>query len=79
MKAYAVVFGRAFAIVCCTALNVVNVSHGRYRVAFVTGGILSAIWWGNSRTAAHSDLRGAWLVYAMGAACGTVAGMWLGR
>lgn len=78
MKAYAAIWWRAFAIVSCTAMNVVNVSQSRYGLAFLSGGVLSAIWWGNSRTAAHSTLPGAWLAYAFGAACGTCFGMWLG-
>lgn len=78
MKAYAIVWSRAFSIVTCTACNVVNVSHGRVVLAFLTGGILSAIWWGNSRTASRSELAGAQWVYAFGAACGTAAGMWIG-
>lgn len=79
MKPYLLVWWRAFAIVSCTAANVVNVSRGHYGLAFLTGGLLSAIWWGNSRTAAHSSLPGAVFAYSFGAACGTVAGMWIGR
>lgn len=79
MKPYLLVWWRAFAIVSCTAANVVNVSRGHYGLAFITGGLLSAVWWGNSRAAAHSSLRGAGAAYALGAACGTVFGMWVGR
>lgn len=79
MTPYLKVWWRAFAIVSCTAANVVNVSGGHYGFAFLTGGLLSAIWWGNSRTAAHSVLPRAGAAYALGAACGTVFGMWLGR
>ena len=78
MRPYAILWGRAFSIVACTACNVVNVSHGRYGLAFVTGGTLSAIWWGNSRTASRSELVGAKWAYALGAACGTVFGMLIG-
>lgn len=75
---YLLLWWRAFSIVCVTAINVVNVSQKRYGAAFITGGVLSAIWWGNTRTAAVSDLVGAQWVYAFGAACGTVAGIWIG-
>jgi predicted MFS family arabinose efflux permease len=73
------IFWRAFSIVAATAINVVMVSRGRYGAAFVTGGVLSAIWWSNSRTAAHSTEQHAQWVYAFGAACGTVVGMAIGR
>lgn len=63
----------------CTALNVTNVSRGHYGLAFVSGGLLSFIWWSNARTAARSDLSYAAWAYALGAACGTVTGMMLGR
>lgn len=76
--AYLALFGRAFAIVTLTAVNVVNVAHGRYGWAFVTGWGISAVWWANSRTAAHSPLRGAWLAYSLGAGCGTCVGMAIG-
>jgi hypothetical protein len=78
-RQYAAVFFRAATIVSLTAANVVNVSGGHYALAFLTGGLLSAIWWGNSRTAAHTELPRASAAYAFGAACGTVFGMWIGR
>ena len=56
----------------------VLVSNHYYAESFLSGGLLSYIWWGNSRTAAHSDVRYAQLTYAFGAACGTLNGMLLG-
>ena len=79
MKSLLPIWWRAFAIVSCTAANVVNVSQGHFGAAFITGGVLSAIWWGNARTAAHSPVIGARYAYAFGAACGTIFGMYLGR
>lgn len=79
MRPLVTVAWRAFSIVACTSLNVVQIANGRYALAFVTGGLLSWIWWGNTRRAAHSDLRGAQAAYALGAGLGTVAGMALGR
>lgn len=70
---------RAFSIVTCTALNVTQVASGNYLGAFFTGGLLSFIWWANTKTAATSDVKGAQLAYAFGAGCGTVFGMFLGR
>ena len=72
------VWFRAFSIVTCTALNVVQVTSGRYLAAFVTGSLLSFIWWANTRTAAHSEVKGAQFAYTLGAGCGTVFGMFLG-
>lgn len=72
------VWWRAFSIVSVTALNVVMVSGGYYRAAFWTGGLLSFIWWSNTRTASACEVRGSQLAYAFGAGCGTVTGMVLG-
>lgn len=71
-------FFRAFVIVTLTALNVTQVSSGNYLSAFFTGGALSWVWWGNTRTANRDDSSGAQLAYALGAACGTVTGMMIG-
>jgi len=79
MRAYLSIFGRAWLIVFLTAANVGFISRGEYVAAFVTGGMLSYVWWTNSRTAAHSTLRFGRIVYAFGAACGTVSGMALAR
>lgn len=79
MKDYAVIFLRAFVIVSLTAANVALISRGQYLAAFGTGGGISAVWWFNAKTAARSDLRGGWIAYSLGAACGTIFGMWCGR
>lgn len=76
---YLTVFLRAFVVVTLTASNVRLVSDGRYLAAFGTGGALSAVWWFNTGVAAHQTAAGAWLAYALGAACGTVTGMALAR
>lgn len=73
------IFLRAFTIVTCTALNVTQVSAGHFAAAFVTGGALSWVWWGNTQAASRSDDPLAGHAYALGAACGTVCGMGLGR
>lgn len=74
---YLRLLGRGFVIVALTAANVRQVSQGRYGHAFLVGCAISAVWWWNSRSAAHSDEPGAWLAYALGAGIGTVTGMWL--
>lgn len=71
-------FWRGFLIVTLTAFNVRSISHGAYVAALLGGFGISFVWFGNSRTAAHSDLRWAREVYAFGAALGTIFGMWLG-
>jgi hypothetical protein len=76
---YGALFGRGLLIVTLTAFNVKSISHGAYVAALLGGFGISFVWFTNSRTAAHSDLRWAREVYACGAAAGTVLGMWLGR
>lgn len=61
------------------AWNVRHISEMQYTAAFVTGGLVSLIWFGNARVASLAKSRhGKWL-YAFGAGCGTAFGMWLGR
>ncbi len=79
MKALAVIFARGWLIVTCVAWNTRHVAALEYHAAFLTGTVLSLVWWGNSRTAAQSDVKGARYAYALGAGLGTLTGMWLGR
>lgn len=76
---YSRLFMRGFVIVALTAWNVRHIAALQYPWAFAGGFGISFVWWGNSRGAAHSELRWAREVYALGAACGTLLGMWLGR
>lgn len=70
-------FLRGLLIVSLTSANVATIARGHYVMSFIIGGAISAIWWTNAQSAAHvSDKRARW-VYALGAACGTVTGMWL--
>lgn len=73
------IFLRGFVIVTCVAWNTRHVAALEYGAAFLTGTILSLVWWGNSKTAASSEVRGARFAYALGAGVGTLFGMWLGR
>jgi hypothetical protein len=72
------VWWKAFSIVTCTSLNVVQIANHNYIGAFFTGGLLSFVWWGNTKTAAHSTGKAARYAYALGAACGTLLGMIIG-
>lgn len=69
---------QGFVIVFLTSLNVVQIARGHYASAFVVGGAISWVWFGNSRTAAHSQATYARQAYALGAAIGTVTGMFVG-
>ncbi|MCR4374165.1 MAG: hypothetical protein NUW22_04890 [Acidobacteria bacterium] len=75
---YSRLFGRAFLLVALVAWNVRNVAQGEFGLAFLTGTLVSWVWWANSRSAAHSDARYARHVYALGAGLGTVFGVWIG-
>lgn len=72
------VFLRGFVIVALVSLNTRQIAQGRYESAFVVGGLISAMWWSNS-SAKREQFKGAGALYALGAACGTVVGMWVGR
>lgn len=78
MREYLSIYGKAVVLVGLTALNVRLVSRGMTVPAFVTGGLLSYVWWYAAHSAANSKLRYAPIVYAFGAACGTEIGMWIG-
>lgn len=71
------IFGRGFLIVTLTATNIGQIAGRHWMGAFAGGFGISFVWFMNSRTAAHTDAIGARECYALGAACGTVAGMWL--
>ena len=75
---YVRLFLRGLLLVSLTAANVRQVSQGHYAGAFLIGGCISLVWWANS-SKDRPDVRGAGIAYAIGAACGTVCGMWLVR
>lgn len=72
-------FLRGFIIVALTAWNTGQVAGQHYPGAWCVGFGISFFWFGNARSAAHSELKFARETYALGAATGTVAGMWLTR
>jgi hypothetical protein len=74
------IFLRGFVIVALVALNVRNVAGGDYGLAFVTGCAISVCWWLNAGLASEArKKRAAALWYGLGAGCGTVVGMWVGK
>lgn len=66
-------------IVTLTAANVAQIAARHWGGAFLGGFAISFVWWGNSRGAAHTEVRFARECYALGAGCGTVCGMLLAR
>lgn len=78
LRAYALTLGRGWLIVALTSANVRQIAAGHYSGAFLVGFAISYVWFGNSRQAALTDLPGARWCYALGAALGTVTGMYLG-
>jgi len=78
MTLYLRVFFRGFILVTLVSWNTRQIASGNYPGAFLIGGTISAVWWANS-SKDREDVPCAWLAYALGASCGTVLGMWLGR
>lgn len=79
MRDLLVTFLRGWLIVLLVSWNVRHVATLMYGSAFLTGGLVSLIWWGNANHAANSTVPGGRWAYSLGAAAGTVCGMWLGR
>jgi len=72
-------FLRAFLQVALVSLNVRFISQGAYTRAFVTGTLISLVWYWNVNTAAREWGIFPIMAYSLGAGCGTLAGMYLGR
>lgn len=70
-------FLRAYAVVTITAANVVLIQRHAWGAMFVSGALLSWIWWTNTRTANRRDGRAHQLAYSLGAGCGTLTGAFL--
>ncbi len=77
-KEHPTIFGRAFTQVSLVAWNVINLSQQDYLMAFVSGTLVSYVWWMNSRAAALTQAVYGQHAYALGAGCGTLFGMVLG-
>lgn len=69
-------FGQGLIYVGLQAANVAQIARHHYVGAFVVGYLISQLWAWNVKSIAK---RSGWggTVYAVGAAFGTVAGMWL--
>lgn len=69
---------RGWLMVSLVSLNSIQIVHHRYASAAVVGFCISALWWTNSSKHRH-DSKWAGAVYALGAAAGTVTGMFIGN
>jgi len=72
-------FARGFLIVTLTSANIGQIAQRHWGGAFLGGCAISFVWFGNSKTAAHSDARFGRECYALGAGLGTLFGMFLVR
>jgi hypothetical protein len=70
-------FLRGWLMVSLVALNTIQISHGRIVGAMAVGFCISFLWWANS-SKARPDGKWAGVVYASGAAVGTLTGMLIG-
>lgn len=72
-------FARGWLQVALVSANTYQVAHERYLGAFVIGFAISAVWWFNAGSSGKSRewQDGPW--YALGAATGTISGLWLTR
>ena len=70
-------FLRGTLLVLLVSVNTYQIAHQHYAGAGLVGFLISIVGWYNARSAGRSDLRGAGLIYAVGAATGTMLGMWL--
>lgn len=68
---------RGWLMVTLVSLNTIQIAHGRVPSAVAVGFCISLLWWTNSSKHRH-DSRWAGVVYASGAALGTLTGMALG-
>ena len=69
---------RGWLMVTLVSLNSIQIVHRRYVSAAVVGFCISFLWWTNS-SRHRLDSRWAGPVYALGAATGTLTGMWIGN
>lgn len=77
MKPYLSLLARGYVMVTLVSLNTIQVAHGRKVSAVAVGFLISLTWWSNS-SKKREDVPLAGATYALGAALGTLTGMWLG-
>lgn len=72
-------FGRGLLLVGLVGLNTRLIASSDLPAAAVTATVLSFVWWGNSKTAALSDVPYSRIAYSVGAGVGTALSIWIGR
>lgn len=77
MKDYLSLAFRGWLIVTLTSLNTGQIAGQHWAGAGLVGFGISLVWWKNAQSAARKDLPWIGEVYAAGAACGTLTGMWI--
>ena len=77
LKGYGLLVARGFTLVGLTATNVGQVAGQHWWGALGVGFLISFIWFGNARSAAHTSLKFAREAYSLGAALGTIFGMFI--
>ena len=70
-------FGRGFLQVFLVAVNTYQLAHVRFLGAFIVGFLISFVWWHNAGSSGKSFNRLDGICYALGAATGTVVGLFL--
>jgi hypothetical protein len=73
---YGWLFLRGFVLVSLVAANTTQIAQRHFGGAFIVGMGVSLVWWWNS-SSKRPEIPGAAFAYAVGAACGTVTGMYL--
>ena len=71
-------FLRGWLMVSLVSLNGIQLVRERYVSAAIVGFCISFLWWTNS-SKHRPDSKWAGTVYALGAAVGTLTGMWIGN
>jgi hypothetical protein len=77
VKPYLSLLARGYVMVTLVSLNTIQVAHQRKFAAVSVGFLISLTWWSNS-SKKREDVPGAGVTYALGAALGTLTGMWIG-
>lgn len=76
-KRYLLLFARGFLVVSLVAVNTYQLAHEHFLGAFIVGFLISLTWWFNAGTSGRSVDRNDGFFYALGAATGTVTGLFL--
>jgi hypothetical protein len=69
-------FFRAYIQVGLVAINTYQLAHGYYLGAFIVGFLISLVWSYNVKSMAFGSFADK-VSYALGAACGTVTGLYI--